>query len=43
MGWMVISLLTHPSLRVPYDQYEWSYLTHNTSQSALRFVLSLPL
>lgn len=43
MGWLGISLLTYLSLSVPYDQYEWSYLAHNISQSALGFLLSLPL
>ena len=43
MGWIGISLLTYLSLSVPYDQYEWSYLAHNISQSALGFVLSIPL
>ena len=43
MGWIGISLLTYLSLSVPYDQYEWSYLAHNISQSALGFLLSLPL
>ncbi len=42
-GWVGISLLTYLSLSVPYDQYEWSYLAHNVSQSALGFVLSVPL
>jgi sensor histidine kinase YesM len=43
MGWTGISLLTYLSLSVPYDQYEWSYLAHNISQSLVGFVLSLPL
>ena len=42
-GWVGISLLTYLSLSVPYDQYEWSYLAHNVSQSALGFLLSIPL
>lgn len=42
-GWTGISLLTYLSLSVPYDQYELSYLAHNVSQSALGFVLSVPL
>lgn len=42
-GWIGISLLTYLSLSVPYDQYEWSYLAHNVSQSALGFALSIPL
>ena len=43
MGWIGISILTYLSLSVPYDQYEWSYLAHNISQSALGFLLSIPL
>ena len=43
MGWIGISLLTYLSLSVPYDQYEWSYLAHNISQSLLGFALSIPL
>jgi len=43
LGWIGISLLTYLSLSVPYDQYEWSYLAHNVSQSALGFLLSIPL
>jgi sensor histidine kinase YesM len=42
-GWIGISLLTYLSLSVPYDQYEWSYLAHNISQSLLGFLLSIPL
>jgi two-component system, LytTR family, sensor kinase len=42
-GWLGISVLTYLSLSVPYDQYEWSYLGHNISQSLLGFLLSVPL
>ena len=42
-GWTGISLLTYLSLSVPYDQYEFAYLAHNVSQSAVGLVLSIPL
>ena len=37
LGWTGISLLTYPSLSVPYDQYELSYLAHNIAQSVVGF------
>ena len=42
-GWFGISLVTYFSLSLPYDQFEFSYLAHNISQSLVGFALTLPM